>query len=72
MKHFQGGMGKLAMDISSMNANPFFHMNNSQGGQFTFQSLQALGCDSVNAPFGCGTGKPERVVYNYDQVSRLL
>ena len=29
-------MGKLAMDISSMNANPFFHMNNnsnSQGGQ---------------------------------------
>ena len=33
MKHFQGGMGKLAMDISSMNANPFFHMNNSQGGQ---------------------------------------
>ena len=27
----QGGMGKLAMDISNINQNPFFHINSHQG-----------------------------------------
>ena len=38
------------------------------GGKFTFTSLYKEGYDSVWAPFGAGKGKPERVVYNWDQV----
>eukprot|EP01083_Nonionella_stella_P026508 73006_1 len=41
---------------------------NFNGGQFTFQSLQSTGYDSVNAPKGAGNGEAERVVYNFDQV----
>lgn len=40
----------------------------NKAGQFTFQSLYKQGYDSVYAPKGAGTGPPERVVYNYDQV----
>eukprot|EP00484_Ammonia_sp_Unknown_P024717 CAMPEP_0197031780 /NCGR_PEP_ID=MMETSP1384-20130603/10669_1 /TAXON_ID=29189 /ORGANISM="Ammonia sp." /LENGTH=984 /DNA_ID=CAMNT_0042461355 /DNA_START=35 /DNA_END=2989 /DNA_ORIENTATION=+ len=43
-------------------------VKDSSAGQFTFQDLQKMGCDSVYAPKGSGGGKAERVVYNFDQV----
>eukprot|EP01084_Bolivina_argentea_P185245 319463_1 len=39
-----------------------------KAGQFDFGGLHAMGYDSVYAPKGSGSGRAERVVYNYDQV----
>ena len=43
-------------------------VKDANAGKFTFTSLYKKGYDSVWAPNGAGNGKPERVVFNWDQV----